>query len=112
MPSPEESASLQAAALHAGTRLRKVEQLLLPLARMPCGSGCLRAIRLGAQAEALQEALMASIAGLKMASDALCNSKTLHQLLRAVAMLGSWINSADPDLERGFTLSSALGKLR
>eukprot|EP00913_Durusdinium_trenchii_P032072 g30035.t1 len=44
--------------------------------------------------------------------EALRDSLALRRFLRTVAKLGSWINSADPEMEKGFAISSALGKLR
>jgi len=109
LPTAEEAVALEAA---PATSLRQVEQLVVPLAKVPQRAARLRALRLGAQAAGLQGALLARVGVVATASRALRSSGTLRQVLCTVAQLGSWINAADPVVERGFALSSGLGKLR
>jgi len=88
------------------------EKLVLPLVKVPKLAERLRALRLGSQADALANALLQRINGIKETCVALRSSETLKELLRAVAHLGRWINGSEDNAECGFTLSSALGKLR
>merc|ERR1712107_48189 len=104
----EEAALLIAA---PAEHLRRIERLMLSLVLVPRAESRLRALRLKSQAETLHYAPMMRMKSLRSVSQALKTSSTLRQLLRAVARLGSWINSADMDAQRGFALSSALGKL-
>merc|ERR1711972_311808 len=92
--------------------LRLIERLVRPLAEVPFAAARLRALCLSAQAAGIHDSLLARMQAVSSASKSLRGSKTLRCLLQTIARLGSWINSADPDAERGFTLSSALGKLR
>eukprot|EP00930_Biecheleria_cincta_P039444 TRINITY_DN27123_c0_g1_i1.p1 TRINITY_DN27123_c0_g1~~TRINITY_DN27123_c0_g1_i1.p1 ORF type:complete len:742 (+),score=110.47 TRINITY_DN27123_c0_g1_i1:58-2283(+) len=111
LPNSDEAALLQAAALDPN--LRPVpEKLVLPLVRIPRPAERLRALRLGSQAEALASVLLQRIHRLKTAGAALKASEALRGLLQAVVQLGRWINGSDADRECGFTLPSALGKLR
>lgn len=114
VPSPDEATALLAAAAQpkeAGA-LRMAEQRCLPFARLPQAKACFRALRLGAQAGWMQQGVMDRITIFAAAGAALRESVALHQLLCLVARLCSWINTTEPGVEVGFTLSSTLGKLR
>lgn len=108
VPSAEESLVLKNA---PAERLRRIEQLILPLTHVPRADARLRTLRLEAQAKALHDLPLSNIHHLSAASHALKESAALRHLLRVVAQLGSWINSADIQSQCGFALSSALGKL-
>jgi len=109
MPTEEEAQQLRE---HEPDRLRQVERLVLPLAHLTRCPQRIRALRLAAQAEMLHDNLQARLESLQNACDALRDSMALRRFLRTVAKLGSWINSSDPEMEKGFAVSSALGKLR
>lgn len=109
LPTVEEAADISAAPLG---ELRRTEALLLPFVIIPSSEARLRILRLATQAAELQAAPLARVSRIATACCELRKSTVLRLLLRAVAQLGSWINSADLGLQRGFALSSALGKLR
>lgn len=109
MPTDEEAQQLRE---HDPDRLRQVERLVLPLAQLTRCPQRIRALRLAAQAEMLHDNLQGRLENLQNACDALRDSMALRRFLRTVAKLGSWINSSDPEMEKGFAVSSALGKLR
>eukprot|EP00929_Paragymnodinium_shiwhaense_P021010 TRINITY_DN13820_c0_g1_i1.p1 TRINITY_DN13820_c0_g1~~TRINITY_DN13820_c0_g1_i1.p1 ORF type:complete len:1262 (-),score=320.10 TRINITY_DN13820_c0_g1_i1:288-4073(-) len=112
LPTSEEAALLMAAAAeHGAQSLRKIEELVLPMAQLPRAEARLRAAGLQAQAESLQEHLDRRVSTVSNASKQLRSSATVRCLLKAVARLGSWINASDVDAHRGFALSSALDKL-
>ncbi|CAE7018938.1 FMNL1 [Symbiodinium sp. CCMP2456] len=109
MPTAEEAAQLLS---HPAERLRNIERLVLPLARLPRARQRVRALHLSANAERDAAMLQGRLDALGAACHALRGSLALRRFLRTVAKLGSWINSSDPEMEKGFAVSSALGKLR
>lgn len=109
IPTAEEAKQLQE---NPPEQLRQVERLVLPLAQLTRCTQRIRALRLAAQAEVLHDALQGRMECLHGVCEALRDSLALRRFLRTVAKLGSWINSADPEMEKGFAISSALGKLR
>lgn len=109
MPTAEEAAQLLS---HPVERLRNIERLVLPLARLPRARQRVRALHLSTNAKRDAAMLQGRLDALGAACHALRGSLALRRFLRTVAKLGSWINSADPEMEKGFAVSSALGKLR
>ncbi|CAK0848036.1 unnamed protein product [Prorocentrum cordatum] len=112
LPTAEEAAELEGLEGVLEARLRRVERLLMPLVRVPRADVRLRVLQLAMQAPSMQAYLRARAGRLAEVARALRGSDALRRLLRAVARLGSWINSSDPGAQGGFALSSALGKLR
>ncbi|CAK0800488.1 unnamed protein product, partial [Prorocentrum cordatum] len=112
LPTAEEAAELESLGSIPEGRMRRAERLLMPLLRVPRAGVRLRLLQLARGAGSRQAHLRARAGRLAEAGRALRASEALRQVLRAVARLGSWINSSDPGAHGGFALSSALGKLR
>eukprot|EP00929_Paragymnodinium_shiwhaense_P069517 TRINITY_DN35052_c0_g1_i8.p1 TRINITY_DN35052_c0_g1~~TRINITY_DN35052_c0_g1_i8.p1 ORF type:complete len:647 (-),score=164.27 TRINITY_DN35052_c0_g1_i8:71-2011(-) len=109
LPTKEEASALLEA---IPERLRRIDRLLIPLASIRHAEPLVRALRLEKEARIWYDGLRLRLGKVADAARAIRSSSALRQLLVTVAQLGSWINAADLDAQRGFALSSALDKLQ